>query len=180
MSVTINTLKPEFRVMMEKLISNCSDRGITMRLIQGLRSPAEQAKLWRQSRSWEKEIKPKINHLRSSGLMFIPECLITVGPQNGPPVTNALPGLSWHQWGESGDCVWIDNDKVNWSTTQLINGTNGYKIYAEEARKLGLTAGGYWRDFPDWPHVQLRADASPLAYHTMKEIDAIMAQRFQS
>jgi hypothetical protein len=66
----------------------------------------------------------------------------------------------------------------NWSDTSLLNGKNGYHVYADIATDLGLNAGGHWESLTDWPHVQLPAASSPLNIHTMQEINDIMKQRF--
>ena len=64
-----------------------------------------------------------------------------VGPQKGDPVTNAIPGLSWHQWGEAVDCFWVVNNKAVWDLETVVNGLNRFMVYANEAKKLGLDAG---------------------------------------
>ena len=76
------------------------------------------------------------------------------------------------------DCFWLVDGHAEWSTKKKINGLNGYQVYAQEADALGLTAGGLWSSFKDWPHVQLRAANSPLGVMTIVEIDQIMRERF--
>ena len=49
-------------------------------------------------------------------------------------------------------------------------GTGGFKA----------TPGGGWASFKDWPHVQLRPDASPLKTMSLAQVDAEMKQRFGS
>jgi peptidoglycan LD-endopeptidase CwlK len=93
-------------------------------------------------------------------------------------VTNALPGLSWHQWGEALDCFWVVDGAAEWSTRRLVNGLNGYHVYADEAKRLELTAGGFFRSLKDWPHVQLDKAGSPLGRFSILEIDAEMKSRF--
>src|SRR5262249_20995053 len=144
-------------------------RGIEMRPYTTLRDPFEQARLWRQSRSHE-QIERKIQEFREAHAEFLAHCLESVGPQSGDPVTNAAPGLSWHQWGEAVDCFWLVNGQAEWSTTKLVNGLNGYRVYAEEAQRLGLTAGGLWSGLKDWPHVQLQVAGSPLGLFTLVQI----------
>jgi peptidoglycan LD-endopeptidase CwlK len=177
-SKDINDLVPELRPKIKTLVSNCKNRGIEMRVYQTLRSPFEQARLWRQSRAKE-EIKNRIKDLKSVGADFLAFCLESVGPQSGAPVTNAIPGVSWHQWAEAVDAFWVVNGTAEWSTTKKINGLNGYRVYAAEAEQIGLTAGGMWISFKDWPHVQLRAESSPLKIHTLPEISEIMRERFE-
>jgi hypothetical protein len=91
-----------------------------------------------------------------------------------------VPGLSWHQWGEAFDSFWVVDNDSEWSTERKINGLNGYHVYAEEAKKMGLTAGGLWTNFKDWPHIQLTSDPSPDKHKSLEEIDQIMKERFGS
>ena len=177
MAADLQPLVPEFREKVEQLIANCRQRGVEMRPFFGLRTPFEQAKLWRQSRTRE-EIAAKTASLRAAGAEFIAHCIDSVGPQNGAHVTNAPPGLSWHQWGEAVDCMWIVAGQAEWSTTRKVNDVNGYRVYAEETRGLGLNAGGFWTSFKAWPHAQLRAAGSPDKVMPLKDIDAEMRRRF--
>jgi hypothetical protein len=177
MAADITLLVSEFTQQIRQLLDRCRLRGIEMRPYMGLRDPFEQARLWRQSRSRE-EIQARIALLQAQGAGFLAHCLESVGPQHGRPVTNALPGLSWHQWGEAVDCFWLVGGKAEWSAGRLVSGANGYQVYAEEAEALGLTAGGRFTSLKDWPHVQMRADASPLSSLSMVEIDAAMAAMF--
>lgn len=99
-------------------------------------------------------------------------------PQHGDHVTDAAPGLSWHQWGEALDCFWVVDGKAEWSTTKKVNGVNGFRVYAETAKGLGLDAGGFWGKLKDWPHIQLRAAGSPLAVMSLADVDREMRSRF--
>lgn len=177
MSAKLDDLVPEFRTQVDKLLANGRARGVEMRPVFTLRTPREQAVLWRQSRTGE-EVRAKAAELRAKGAPFLAFCLEDVGPRTGPKVTNALPGLSWHQWGEALDCVWVVNGKAEWSTQKKVNGVNGFRVYAEEAKKLGLDAGLFWKSLVDAPHVQLHAESSPAKRYTLKEIDATMRTRF--
>src|ERR1051325_8997540 len=179
MAVDLDALIPVFRSSIEKLLGNCRVRGVDMRPYFTVRTPFEQAKLWRQSRS-RLEIDAEIQRLRRADADFLAHCLESVGPQHGDPVTNALPGYSWHQWAEAVDCFWVVDGKAEWSTEKVVNGLNGYKVYAEEAVKLGLNAGGLWHTLKDWPHVQRRPDASPATIMSLKEINDGMRERFGS
>jgi peptidoglycan LD-endopeptidase CwlK len=177
MAIDLNTLEAPFKNRVTQLLSNCSHAGYPMVPTFAIRTPLEQAKLWRQSRTGA-VITQEIQKLRDAGAGYLADCLLHAGPQQGEPVTNALPGLSWHQWGEALDCVWIVNGKENWSTDLLVHGRNGYAVYASEAQKLGLTAGGHWRTLKDWPHVQLRPAASPLSLYSLHQVNDIMFRRF--
>jgi hypothetical protein len=177
MAVDLTLLDPGFQTKLSQLLKQLKNQGIEMRPNEGLRTPFVQAKYWRQSRSKE-QIVAKIAELKSKGAPFLAQVLDSVGPQSGDPVTNSIPGLSWHQFGEALDCFWVVNGEANWSTTKLVNGVNGYKEYAKAASSLGLDAGGLWKSLKDWPHVQLRKDASPLGKFTLQQIDGIMKERF--
>jgi hypothetical protein len=177
MAVSLEGLELAMRERLAELLGHCAEGGVEMRAYMALRTPLEQAKLWRQSRALE-EILAKIAELRRQGARYLARCLDAAGPQNGPHVTDAPPGLSWHQWGEAVDCFWVVDRKAEWSTRRLVNRLNGYQRYASDAAGLGLTAGGHWPRFKDWPHVQLRPGNSPLTVMTLAEIDGQLAERF--
>lgn len=179
MAADLSLLVPGFSKSVETLLGKCRARGVEMRPYFTVRSPFEQAKLWRQSRATE-EIVAKLAELKKAGAHFLLHCLDSVGPQAGRHVTNAPPGYSWHQWGEAVDCFWAVAGRAEWSTQKKIKGRNGYRVYADEAKKLHLAAGGLWSSLKDWPHVQLRAASSPGELMTVVEIDAAMRERFGS
>jgi hypothetical protein len=176
-SRNLNDLVPTMKSKAETLIRKCRERGLEMRPSATLRSPFEQAELWRQSRARE-EINEKIREFKAAGANFLAFCIESVGPRSGPDVTGSAPGLSWHQWGEALDCFWVIDGRAEWSTTKKVNGLNGYRVYAEEAERLGLTAGGLWARRKDWPHAQLSEASSPKATRSILEIDRIMKERF--
>ncbi len=177
MSIDLNLLNPDFKLKLQALLEVCHERKVEMTPYYGIRTPIEQAKLWRQSRTSE-EIQKAIKELKSAGAEYLATCLEIVGPQNGRHVTNALPGNSWHQWGEAIDCYWLVNNKAIWETNYLKNGINGYQVYASEAKKMGLEAGLFWNNFPDAGHVQLRRASSPSKVYSMKEIDEAVHLKF--
>ena len=177
MSNNLEDLDPDFRAKVELLLSSCEESGYPMRQFFTLRSPFEQGKLWRQSRT-RQQIEDKVSELKNNGASFLAHCIESIGPQNGRHVTNAIPGLSWHQWGEAVDCFWLVDNGAEWSTERLIDGKNGYSNYAEIADSMGLNAGGLWRSFQDWPHVQFRSESNPGKLHSLSEIDAAMESRF--
>jgi hypothetical protein len=176
-AANIEVLIPQFKSHVLELLERCKDLGYEMRPYMTIRDPYEQARLWRQSRSTE-EINRKIEEFETAGATFLAECIRSVGPQHGDPVTNAPPGFSWHQWGEAMDCFWLVDGKAEWSTRRLIAGNNGYHVFANQAKALGLTAGGLWTTLKDWPHIQLLSADSPLNVKTLLEINAAMEQRF--
>jgi hypothetical protein len=177
MAADINLLTDDFRNLVVVLLNNCLARGIEMRPNQGVRTPFEQAKFWRQSRSIE-EIRKKISELKAKQAPFLAHCIESIGPQHGDHVTNAIPGFSWHQWGEALDCFWLLNGKAIWDLKTQHNGLNGYMVYANEAKKLKLDAGFFWTTLVDAPHVQFRAQANPTRSFSIPEIDRVMQERF--
>ncbi len=177
MSRDLNDLVPEFRTRVETLLAACDAAGYPMRPFFTLRTPFEQGALWRQSRTGQ-EVRGKIAELRGNGAEFLAHCIESVGPQSGRHVTNAIPGMSWHQWGEAVDCFWLVDGQAEWSTRRKINNLNGYGNYADQAVTLDLDPGGHWRSFRDWPHVQFRGDANPGRVYALLEIDQTMQTRF--
>lgn len=177
MSDVLDGLHADFRTKLAIVRQRCQERGYHMRPSTGIRTPLVQARLWRQSRSIE-EIRARIAQFRDEGADFLADCLVAAGPQAGRQVTNAPPGLSWHQWGEAVDCFWLVDGKAEWSTTRKIGGANAYHVYAEQAEALGLNAGGLWKKLKDWPHAQLSPAASPLHGRTLAEISETMRERF--
>lgn len=177
MSRDLNDLVPEFRTKIEELLHQCEQSGYAMRPFFTLRTPFEQGKLWRQSRS-RQQVDQKILELTNNGAGFLAHCIESVGPQHGRHVTNAIPGLSWHQWGEAVDCFWLVGGDAEWSTRKIVNGKNGYVNYGSIAKSLELTAGGFWSSFKDWPHAQLRKDASPSRVFSLQQINQKMLEHF--
>jgi peptidoglycan L-alanyl-D-glutamate endopeptidase CwlK len=177
MAANINELVLDFRRKVERLLEKCAQRGIEMRPYFTLRTPFEQAKLWRQSRSKE-EIQKQIEEFKSAGADFLAVCLESVGPQHGDHVTDSLPGFSWHQWGEAVDCFWVVDGTAEWSSTKKVGGVNGYRVYVEEAVKLGLDAGGLWRKLKDWPHIQFRSAGNAGKIFSLEQINDEMKKRF--
>lgn len=171
------SLSIKFRSKIKRLTEICFDRGVVMCPVESLRDPWIQAKYWRQSRS-EIEILEEIDKLRDSEAHFLADCIDHAICQSGPRITNAIPGLSWHQWGEAIDFVWIPENKAVWDINIKINYLNGYQIFGEEAKKLGLECGLFWSDFVDASHVQLRSTAHPGMLYSIEYINNEMEQRF--
>jgi hypothetical protein len=170
----IAALSAEFGPQAQALLSACERRGVILKPFYTLRGPGVQAKLWCQSRSAGQIIR-YAEHLRAEGAPWVANLLDVRWAKSGPSVTNAAPGLSWHQWGEAIDCFVQGSDgKAVWNARHA-----GYKVYAEEAKKLCLEPGAMWRKLPDAVHVQLRMPSSPLAAGcSWPEIDAVMRGRF--
>lgn len=174
MARSLDDLDAPFRMSVEQVLAGCHARGVEMRPFYTLRTPAEQARMWRQSRATE-EIEAAVARLSAGRAPYLADVLDGVGPQHGPHVTNALPGYSWHQWGLAVDCFWVVAGSAQWSPTFEVDDQNGYQVYAEEARRLGLRAGADWSD---WVHAQLPQDSSPARRYSMAAIDRAMKDRF--
>ncbi|NAS30672.1 hypothetical protein GTQ40_06790 [Flavobacteriaceae bacterium R38] len=174
----LESLEPDFKNKVIIVLEKCQQLGIEMVPYFGIRDPFIQAELWRQSRSTS-EINAKIKFLEKKGAPFLAHCISSIGPKHGKWVTNAIPGLSWHQWGKAVDCYWRINRRAEWSPEYFNSkGLNGYMVYAACAKKEGLTAGGFWKNFKDWPHVQESSANNPLKTYSYQEIDEIMESKF--
>lgn len=179
MSRDLDTLVPEFREKFEKLLIVCKNSGFTFVPFYTLRTPQEQARLWRQSRS-RSQIDAKISELRSNKCNFLADCIEGAGPQNGRRVTGAIPGQSWHNWGEACDAFLLSiNGSAIWNEKHI-----GYEFYAQEAIKLGLTSGRFFKDKKGTPmmdsvHVQLRKSEVPQVYN-IREVNDEMEKRFNN
>jgi hypothetical protein len=161
-------LESVFRVKLDDVIAACGEAGFRVVPYQGYRSPAEQACLWRQSRS-RSEIEERMRLLRAAGAATIADLVEGVGPQFGPHVTNALPGESWHQFGRAADCYVQspDTGRALWRDRKVDGDEFGlaaklYERFGRLAESTGLTWGGRWA-IGDFGHVQLDKASSPLA-----------------
>ena len=141
--------------------------GYSVRRGHGPRSPWDQARLWRRSRS-RAVVEEAARTLSLRGAPYLSGVLLGVGPQpSGPWATNSLPGQGWHQWLEAQD-FWVvgPGGKPEWDGDH-----RGYQALAEEAARLGLTSGWFWRN-KDAGHVQVRRESGPHLLYTWPEIDS--------
>lgn len=182
MASELSFLIPEFRSKVKALIAACKERNVRMDPYSTLVSPMEQASLWRQGRS-AAEIELKILALDHAKAHFLAGCLRAGKAFETNRITNSLPGHSWNNWAEAANCVWIDStNKLVWSPDKLDGPQeqNGYRIYAEEAAKLGLTSASKFdtANLTNWTTVQNRDVESPEDAYTIEEIDAEMQKRY--
>ncbi len=173
MDRNIESLNPEFRDIIKTVLANLKDQGHILKPFFTLRTPEEQAKYWRQSRTTA-QITTAIEMLESEGAYYLADALNGVGPQYGRWATNALPGQSWHNHGKAIDCYVID--EKNTGSAIWRSDHDGYKAYAEESVKFGLTSGYYWQR-RDSVHVQAQRVQVLRAYN-WQEIDELMQRRF--
>lgn len=174
----LSVLEPEFREMADLLLCGCLVQGITMIPFSVVRTPIEQAKLWRQSRATA-QIKRAVTFLRSMSAHYLADCIESVGPQHGRCVTYHIPGASMHQWGLAMDCYWFCDGDAEWSTIHKNDeGFNGYKVYTKTATAMGLNAGGAWRSFKDYCHVDRMKDFIKIKKLSYEDISREMERRF--
>lgn len=169
--IDLDKLDPVFEEKANELIHACGNAGYRFKPTSAWRDPKEQGKLWRRSRTTI-TIKAELIKLRLMKCDFLADCIENAGPQDGLWATNAIPGNSWHQWGEALDCLAIDHN-----TGQIISDGQhpAYKCYYDEAVKLGMTTGYHWGDAG---HVQLRVESAPDKLYSLKQINDEMQKRY--
>lgn len=161
-------LVPPFRTKVEALLTLCDEAGFRAVAYQGYRSPAEQARLWAQSRS-RAEVEREAARLKAAGADYLAGLLEKAPAGGGPRVTNALPGQSWHQFGRAIDC-YIESPETGralWRDRRMDGAEFGlatqlYERLGRIAESLGLTWGGRWA-LGDYGHVQLDRANSPIS-----------------
>jgi peptidoglycan L-alanyl-D-glutamate endopeptidase CwlK len=178
-------LDPAFAEAVKEVIQKTQARGVTMVPFFTIRGPGVQAKLWCRSRT-PQQIAEEKRKMTLAGAAWLATLLredYGVGhPKRDPNlptsrITNALPGQSWHQWGDAVDCFVQDNKgQPIWSGTHI-----GYQVYGDEAKKLGLNAGVFWQSFPDAVHIQRQVAGSPLsAGMNWAQIEEEMKKRYKA
>jgi len=168
-------LDPKFAAVLEQLLSVCRNKGYDFRLSYGLRTPQKQAEYFCQ---WVKHppalIDEKANILEQKGAHWLASILLGFRDikRSKNWVTGQLPGSGWHQWGLAADCYCYRNGKM-----VTDGGDPVYQFYAEQAARLGLTAGFYF-GHKDAGHVQLPSAAGADHIYTWSHIDEVMKARF--
>lgn len=124
-------LHPTVEYKARLLIKQAYDKGIYIMINQGLRTMADQTKLYNQGRFG-----------------------------NPPPiVTNAKAGDSYHNYGLAIDFnLLLPNGKdISWSTTRdgNLDLLPDWGQVVDLAKKLGFAWGGDWRSFKDMPHFEM-------------------------
>ncbi|PWJ44765.1 M15 family metallopeptidase [Sediminitomix flava] len=104
----------------EQMRLQLQKEGIYIKVIRGHRNLKEQARLYAQGRTTK-----------------------------GGIVTNAIPGLSFHNYGWAVDVVVFENGKPKWNNRH-------WDRIGEVGKSLGLTWGGDWKKLVDRPHFQLK------------------------
>jgi len=167
-------LDPQFATKLTALLAACRERGHRFRISQGLRTPSRQAQYYcKWAQRSPADIDAKAAQLEALGAPWTAQLLRsyrTIERQTRW-LTDAAPGAGWHQWGEAADCYcYRDSQMVE------DGGDPCYRIYADLAQQIGLTAGFYFTR-RDSGHVQLRP-GNATNFYGWPEIDQIMQQRF--
>lgn len=122
-------LHPAVEENRDRLIERAEEIGITIAITDGFRSVEEQDALYSQGRS-----KP------------------------GNIVTYARGGESYHNYGLAIDfALRLDNGEVVWDIGRddNENGDPDWFEVAEIGKELGFDWGGDWRNFKDYPHLEM-------------------------
>jgi peptidoglycan LD-endopeptidase CwlK len=158
MAADLDQLDPVFKAKMLQVYAACMARGYEFRPNFTGRTPWEQARLWRQGHSFE-QVQSEAVRLGSAGARYLADILLAVGPQHGPWATNALPGMSWHNFkpAKACDSFLLIDGKVVWD-----GGHPGYLALAEGGAAVGLTN---MRQIHDYGHLQLEPREVPDIYN---------------
>jgi hypothetical protein len=159
-------LTDNFRPLVEKVIKNCAKRGVKLVPYSTLRGPMYQARQYVKGRSkiLLNSVIENLKLLKCENIYKPLEAAQLELPKNNKfsIVTHSLPGESWHQYGEAVDMYVDKNGKDDW------NNTAAYRIYQEEAEKLGLTSGGSFKRLKEPVHCQLSPASKPnVAFHVI-------------
>ncbi len=168
-------LDPACGAKLQIVIAGCAARGVKIVPYFTVRGPIVQAKLWCQSRPVV-EIAAKRSEMILGGAPMLAALLLDKYAACGRRVTNAPPGLSWHQWAKAADCFIEENGCAVWNSPLYKS------VYAEEGVKAGLTAGADWPEpKTDSDHLQDSHFGSPLDVPgaTWATIEAKMAELFE-
>lgn len=124
----IKKLHPAIRNEVLEITIACYNRNVPIRVVQGLRTIAEQDALYAQGRT-----------------------------APGKIVTKAQGGDSWHNYGLSIDfCLLRQGNQISWNREEDFD-DDGQKDWHEVVDLFlskGFEWGGNWTSFPDYPHFQ--------------------------
>lgn len=173
-SRNLSDLIPEAEDKANLFLEQLEERGVNALIYCTLRTPEEQIKLYRQSRS-SAQIKQKILKLRGRGFGFVADVIEKVGPQKtGRHVTNACGYESFHNLAEAFDAVPLIGGKPAWNYSHAKDEWDTMGIVG---KCVGLEWGGYWTRFVDRPHFQLRPGGNPLKIYAPEEFQQLLTQR---
>lgn len=126
-------IHPVVKETILEVIKRAYKEGIYVQVSMGHRTMEQQAALFGQGRS----------------------SYVYKGKQYGnpskPKVTNALPGQSMHNYGLAIDYFLVSVD----GNTALWTVNTKWRRVAQIAKSLGFAWGGDWKDFVDYPHLDM-------------------------
>lgn len=146
----VGTLTSAMGAKVADLLAACAKKNLKVVPYSCRRGPATQARLWCRSRTLE-EVSVRRQLMFGAGAPTLASLLKDEWASLGRWSTNALPGQSWHQWGEACDCYIDVGGKAIWVSSQYD------LVYGAIAKALGLTSGALWLKNKDPGHVQLRS-----------------------
>lgn len=168
-------LDPAFAQTLSDLLGKCRAAGLDFRISQGLRTPQKQAEYYcKWAQRSPADIDTAARKMERDGAPWLASVLRSYRniPRQAQWLTSALPGSGWHQWGLAADCYCYRNGHL------VENGSDPvYKFYAEQAVRLGLTAG-YYFTHQDAGHVQGPSAGGATDVYTWSYIDGVMKERF--
>ena len=168
-------LEAKFAATLAGLLRTCRNAGYEFRVAQGLRTAQVQAEYYcKWTGHAPSDIDAKVKLLKSKGAPWLSDVLAGYRdiPRTKAKLTGQLPGSGWHQWGLAADAYCYRNGAM------VEDGSDPcYKFYADEARKLGLTAGYYFSS-RDSGHVQAPSADGADDVYAWSYIDGIMKERF--
>lgn len=168
----LSDLTPEVRRKASRVKRMCKEAGFDLLIYCTLRTLEEQARLFRQSRTWE-EITSKIAKFDARGLHFLSKIIMDVGPCYGRHTTNAAPGESWHSYGKAWDAVPVIGGKLAWVYGHSIT---EWDIYGKYIREVGMSWAGNWSRFIEYPHAQLGEGSNPLKLYRPDNIHGMLVE----
>lgn len=127
----MGAVNPKVKDLAIELVILSYHKGINAQITSGLRTYAEQTKLYNQGRTTPGNI-----------------------------VTNAKAGQSIHNFGLAIDFVLVseDGNKAYWDITRNMNGNQvaDWLEVATIGKQLGFAWGGDWKSFKDYPHLDMQ------------------------
>lgn len=152
-------LDPKFSASVAQLLATCRAAGFEFRVTSGLRTPQVQAEYYcRWSGHSRTQIDAKIKFLTDNNAPWLASILQRYRdiPQTKAKLTGQLPGSGWHQWGLAADAYCFRDGHM------VEDGSDPcYEFYAQQATRLGLTAG-YYLKFKDSDTCRGRRRTAPM------------------
>lgn len=162
MSVDLSLLYPPFAKILVAQGEDWNRKNplTPMGVLDGLRTFGQQANLYAIGRTIEGS---PCNHPKP--------CVLH---PKGLKVTNAPPGLSWHNYGVAADEV-FDSNPIKPGMQWSWDGKLPWLKFAKHAVSFGLESAAFWKTFPEFPHVQLTFGMQVQEAHELYQIGGTIA-----